>query len=699
MKALYYYGRKALAFFISILALSLVVFYVSRLAPGDPLVSYYGVERAEKMSREERALAEERLGLRDPVPVQYSRWLERAVHGDFGISYKYKMDVSEVIAGRIGNTLLLGGLGFVLIFVMCLLLGILCAWFEGKLFDRLICKMGTVTSCIPEFWLSLALILIFAVYLPIFPSSGAYTVGRAADVGDWMRHLVLPLTVVVVGHLWYYAYMVRNKVIEEIHADYVLFARAKGLGRGKIMFGHCLRNVMPSYLSIMAISIPHVMGGTYIVETVFSYPGLGALVYESARYKDYDLLMVLCILSGGVVILCSMAAQAISERIDPRIKAEETGKLRLIRNEESAGMAREIKGGDGEGTAKEEGVTERETAAEKSRVTGNGNDVKKDRITKGDGIAEDRVTGKAIAATVGLASEGSGRFAHVGIRPLPDRQEKRRIKWYTGKPVFSIALLLAILLGCFGCELFMTKDPTYMDLANFSLPPGGGYLFGTDTMGRDIFSMIWYGGRVSVLIGFLATGISVLVAVLFGTVSGLAPKWLDDLLMRFAEIVLSIPGLLLVVLIQAAIGKAGVWSLSLVIALTSWMSIAKVVRTEVRQIRGSEYVIASKCMGGGFFHILWNHLAPNFFPSIMFMVVMNVRSAIISESTLSFMGIGLPLEVVSWGSMLSLSENALLSGYWWMFLFPGVFLVATLACVTEIGNYYLETLRLRPLQH
>ena len=106
-----------------------------------------------------------------------------------------------------------------------------------------------------------------------------------------------------------------------MRADYVLLARAKGLGKRAVMFRHCLRNSLASYLSIMAISVPHVMGGTYIVEAVFSYPGLGTLSYESARYKDYNLLMLLCLISGAVVILCSIAAQAINERIDPRMRA------------------------------------------------------------------------------------------------------------------------------------------------------------------------------------------------------------------------------------------------------------------------------------------------------------------------------------------------------------------------------------------
>lgn len=315
-------ARRMTGIIWSIFLLSVMVFYMARLAPGDPLVSYYG-DRVEKMSPKERERAEDKLGLNAPVTVQYVRWLDRAFHGDFGISYKYKMDVMEVIKERVGNTLVLGGIGFFLTFGLSLLLGVLCAWHEDRVIDRIICKVGTVISCIPEFWLSLVLILIFAVNLKWLPSSGAYTIGREEETADRIWHLILPMTVVVSGHLWYYAYMVRNKLLEEVRADYVLLARAKGLGKRSILFRHCLWNMLPSYLSIMAISVPHILGGTYIVEMVFSYPGLGTLSYESARYQDYNLLMILCLLSGILVILCNMAAQAINERIDPRMKAQE----------------------------------------------------------------------------------------------------------------------------------------------------------------------------------------------------------------------------------------------------------------------------------------------------------------------------------------------------------------------------------------
>ena len=321
-----YYGKKFLVFLLSVLILSAVVFYVSRLAPGDPLVSYYG-ERTEKMSPQEREWAMNKLGLNEPIHVQYVKWLEQAFHGNFGISFKYKQDVLQVISGRIVNTLLLGGIGFLLIFAGSLLLGILCAWNEDGWVDRILCKTGTISSCIPEFWLSIVLILIFAVTLRILPSSGAYSTGKADDVGDRILHLIMPLIIVTLEHLWYYAYMIRNKILEEVRADYVLLAKSKGVTKRTILFKHCLRNVLPAYLSIMAIAVPHVLGGTFVVESVFSYPGIGALSYESARYHDYNLLMLLCIMSGVLVIFCNMLSQIINEHIDPRMKANEVTEM------------------------------------------------------------------------------------------------------------------------------------------------------------------------------------------------------------------------------------------------------------------------------------------------------------------------------------------------------------------------------------
>ena len=280
-------------------------------------------------------------------------------------------------------------------------------------------------------------------------------------------------------------------------------------------------------------------------------------------------------------------------------------------------------------------------------------------------------------------------FDIVGPRPIlksPDRStSKSRLP--AGFPKLASAVLLIIILGCIFCGFFAGDDPYRMELTQINQAPSAEHLFGTDTLGRDIFTLIWYGGRRSLFIGAFATLISTAIAVIYGSISGLAGKTVDSIMMRFSEIMLSIPSLLLIIFMQAVIGQRNVVGISIIIGITGWMSVAKMVRTEVRKIRDSEYVLISRMMGGSFMHILIKHLAPNFISTIMFMVVMNIRSAIVAESTLSFLGIGLPVEIITWGSMLSLSEKALLTGSWWIILIPGVFLIVTLLCVTAIGNF------------
>lgn len=318
-------GKRILILIVAVFILSIITFAMSRLAPGDPLVSYYG-DRVERMSTAERQHAIERLDLDGPLTEQYADWLKAAAHGDFGISFKYKQDVMSVISGRLFNTLLLGGLGFVLTFVFALLVAVVCAFRENSLLDRIICKVGTVTSCIPEFWFSLILILLFSVTWHLLPGSGAYDLGMSESFSSRAVHLILPLTVIVLSHVWYYAYMLRNKLLDETRQDYVLLARAKGLSRRQVMWRHCVRNLMPTMIAIMAISISHVIEGTYIVEMVFSYPGIGTLSFESAKYHDYNMLMVLVIITGIIVIAGNMIGQAVSERIDRRMAPDENGK-------------------------------------------------------------------------------------------------------------------------------------------------------------------------------------------------------------------------------------------------------------------------------------------------------------------------------------------------------------------------------------
>jgi peptide/nickel transport system permease protein len=254
-------------------------------------------------------------------------------------------------------------------------------------------------------------------------------------------------------------------------------------------------------------------------------------------------------------------------------------------------------------------------------------------------------------------------------------------------PVVSAALLGGIVLACALADILAPGNAARMDLGALLSPPDARHIFGTDGLGRDLFKMILHGGRISLLIGLFSSAIAALIAMVYGAAAGLAPKWLDNFLMRTTELILSIPSILYIISIQAILGKPTLVSLSVVIGVTSWMNIAKIIRVEVRQIRRSEHVMAARLMGARFPYLLWHHLLPNFMPSVMFMLIYNISQAIAAEASLSFLGLGMPPGSATWGVLMSLSQDALLTNSWWIILIPSLFLVVTLVCITNIGEY------------
>ena len=243
---------------------------------------------------------------------------------------------------------------------------------------------------------------------------------------------------------------------------------------------------------------------------------------------------------------------------------------------------------------------------------------------------------------------------------VPEMKKQTFRQWIKGKPFISIILLVIIVGGCLFAEQLYNHDPSDFYLQNLNQVPGKEFYFGTDSLGRDIYSMIWYGGRASILIGLLSTVIITVIGITYGCVSGMCSEAIDAVMMRVAELLNSIPSLLLVLLFVSVTGEQNIVKISLVIGVTGWFGLARIVRSEVRQIRSSDYVLAARCMGSSFGHVMKKHLIPNFVSAIMFVVVSSISTSMSMESTLSFLGLGLPVDVVSWGSMLSLANKALL---------------------------------------
>ncbi len=283
--------------------------------------------------------------------------------------------------------------------------------------------------------------------------------------------------------------------------------------------------------------------------------------------------------------------------------------------------------------------------------------------------------------------DDTSAFRPVGKRAVEAVPVKhRRQPGAHGIPVISCLLLAIIVLGCVFAPVLANHDPTMFYLDHLNKAPDSAFYFGTDSLGRDIYSIIWYGGRISLTVGVLSMAIATAIGLLYGCISGMGTDTMDNVMMRTAELISSIPSILLMLLLLAILDSPSVVTLSIVIGVTQWMNLARMTRTEIRQIRSSDYILAARAMGATFPHILRHHLLPNVLSPLLFMIISLIGTAMTTEATLSFLGIGLPVEIVSWGTMLSLSSRALLTNSWWIICIPGFFLVATLTAITRVGH-------------
>ena len=248
-----------------------------------------------------------------------------------------------------------------------------------------------------------------------------------------------------------------------------------------------------------------------------------------------------------------------------------------------------------------------------------------------------------------------------------------------------IALILLIVFSLAAIFAFLAPyDPNKISIVDRLRLPSAAHLFGTDDYGRDYFSRALYGARVSLSVGFLAMAVSIIVGTTIGTISGYFGGIIDNLLMRFVEIMMSIPSFFLMLLLNAYI-KPGISTLVLIIGLLTWMDIARIVRAETLSIKEREFVQYAKVSGQSSIKIIWKHLIPSMAPTIIIAATLNVATAILMESSLSFLGLGIQQPNSSWGSMLN-NAQGYMGEAWHLTLFPGFFILLTVLSFNVLGD-------------
>ncbi len=247
-----------------------------------------------------------------------------------------------------------------------------------------------------------------------------------------------------------------------------------------------------------------------------------------------------------------------------------------------------------------------------------------------------------------------------------------------------VYLVLLILLAIFG-PMFSPHSVGTQKLTMQNLPPSSKFWFGTDDLGRDVFTRTCYGARISLFVGFAAAIIDFLIGVTYGGISGYKGGKVDNLMMRFVEILYGLPYLLVVILVMVVIGP-GLTTIVLALSITGWVGMARIVRGQVLQIKNYEFVLASKTFGTSTARIIRKNLLPNTMGPIIVQMTLTIPSAIFSEAFLSFIGLGIQAPNASWGVMANDALSTILSGYWWRLFFPTLFISLTMFAFNVLGD-------------
>ncbi|MEX1257595.1 MAG: ABC transporter permease [Gemmatimonadota bacterium] len=322
-------GRRLLGAIPLILGILTLIFFLMHLAPGDPTTRYFDPNISPEVIAQMRA----NLGLDQPLPIQYLRWMGAFVRGDFGYSFGQMRPIADILPEVMWNTLQLTLVSLVIIFVLGMLIGIYQAVRQYSTGDNVLTFLALFFYSMPGFWFALMLILIFALkasqgdWWIQFPASQMTslnygTMNPGAQIGDRIMHLILPSIALGVGSAAGVARYMRGSMLEVIRQDYIRTARAKGLSEGKVVFKHALRNALLPIITLMGLTLPYLFGGSVLVETIFAWPGMGRLIVDAVFQRDYPLIMATSFVISVMVILGNLVADALYAVADPRIRVK-----------------------------------------------------------------------------------------------------------------------------------------------------------------------------------------------------------------------------------------------------------------------------------------------------------------------------------------------------------------------------------------
>ena len=310
-----YFIKKIITLIITLLFISLLTFTAFSVIPGDAAVSKLGVDASPEAIARVRAEYE----LDQPVLTRYVHWLGKALHGDFGQSYKYDtMTVTQLLQSRLPVTILLAVMSFIIIIVVSLPLGMLSARYAGKWLDVVINQVTQITMAIPSFFLGIILTVIFGLVLKVFQPGGY--VSMQEDPKGCIEYLILPAVAVALPKIEMVVKYLRNSVLSEMKKDYVRTAYSKGNSVNQVLYGHVLRNALIPVITFVAMVAAEILAGSLVIEQVFSIPGMGRLMITSISTRDYPVVQAAVLYITSIVVIINFLVDILYQLADPRVR-------------------------------------------------------------------------------------------------------------------------------------------------------------------------------------------------------------------------------------------------------------------------------------------------------------------------------------------------------------------------------------------
>lgn len=656
-----YIFKRILLMIPVIVGVSFVIFFSMNMAQGDYVDTLDTGEMTEAEVQELRA----QYGLDKPILVQYANYMVKLVQGDLGKSYSGNRDVFEAFMEKLPSTIYLGIVASVIGTVVSVPLGIFAARRRGTLLDNVANVVAVFGLSVPNFWFGLMIMILFSLKLHWLPSSGNES---------WIC-VLMPALTVGTAKMADLTRTTRSTMLDTLTQDYLRTARAKGVPEKTVVNKHALKPAMIPILNVTMSQLSNAVAGAALTESVFAWPGVGKLVVDAVKARDIPMacgcLIMKCVLIGVIELVTDLLFVVVDPRLRTHYAAAAAKKRNVSLLQEICDDFRDaVKAFVTipqrlnialEENRRNKALAEKERAERKARA-------EKAKAAKATRNGEKRV----------LVSKQYAKRSQAGEIWYRFRQNKGAM--------ISLIVLLLLLLNCVFADVIFDYDK---QVAGYVMKdrlqgPSAAHWFGTDDMGRDLFARTMYGARYSLAIGFATVALSVVVGMPIGAICGYFGGKVDLLVMRILDIVRSIPGLLMGIVVVSALGQSAE-SLVIAMAVSRFAVVAVTARTAVMTVKNNEYVEAARAIGMPTMSIIFRHVVPNCLSPIIVRTTLQVAGAIVAASSLSFLGLGVPVPSPEWGALLSAGRKYV-QNYSYMTFFPGLAIMITVLAFNMVGD-------------